>query len=109
MGGSAGATTLPPTGSRCRRPAKLPLFHSSERRSPLLEPSAPYLRVVARGQLRLSEIDRTMLLARLMRVQTDLLILAGDTSIPADERDKLRLAATITGEVNLPAASTRLG
>ena len=73
------------------------------------ESSAPYLRVVARGQLRLSEIDRTMILARLMRVQTDLLILAGDMSVPAEERDKLRLAATVVGEVNLPASVTRLG
>ena len=58
--------------------------------------------LAARGQQRLSEIDRTMLLARLMRVQTDLLILAGDHQIPAAERDKLRLAATVAGEVNLP-------
>lgn len=52
-------------------------------------------------QLRMKELDRGILLARLMRAQTDLYILSHDVSIGAEERDKLRLAAEVAGEVTL--------
>lgn len=67
------------------------------------EPISPF-KIVSRrpAQIRLSEVDRALLVARLLRVTTDLLVLAGDVAVPKDERDKLRLAATVVGEVNLP-------
>lgn len=64
-------------------------------------PSRRLTMVPRSQQLRLSEIDRAELLARLMRAQTDLLILAGDNRVPKEDRDKLRLAADVAGEVRL--------
>ena len=58
-------------------------------------------RIEPKGQLRLTEIDYALLLARLMRIQTDLLVMAHDDQVPADARDKLRLAVEIVGEVQL--------
>lgn len=63
--------------------------------------SVPQFRLVKPHQLRLTELDRAELLARLMRAQTDLLILANDPRLGVDDRDRLRLAASAAGEVRV--------
>lgn len=59
------------------------------------------LTIVGGKDVRLDQLGRAEILARLMRAQTDLLILANDARLPAGDREKARLAAEIAGEVRV--------